>query len=57
MPVLCVLPARTESERLPGKPLQIIADRLAVGWVWRPASAVLNLDDIERGAGAPPSTA
>lgn len=46
MTVLCVLPARLGSERIPRKPLQIIAGRPLVEWSWRAASAVPGVDRV-----------
>lgn len=46
MTVLCVLPARMGSERIPRKPLQIIAGRPLVEWSWRAASAVPGVDRV-----------
>ncbi len=46
MTVLCVLPARLGSERIPRKPLQIIAGRSLVEWSWRAASAVPGVDRV-----------
>ncbi|MFW6084306.1 MAG: 3-deoxy-manno-octulosonate cytidylyltransferase [Gemmatimonadota bacterium] len=46
MTVLCVLPARLGSERIPGKPLQIIAGRPLVEWSWRAACAVRGVDRV-----------
>lgn len=44
--VLCVLPARIGSERIPRKPLQQIAGRPLVEWSWRAASAVPGIDAV-----------
>jgi 3-deoxy-manno-octulosonate cytidylyltransferase (CMP-KDO synthetase) len=46
MSVLCVLPARIASQRIPGKPLQILAGRPLVEWSWRAASAVPGVDAV-----------
>lgn len=46
MSVLCVLPARLQSERLPRKPLQTLAGRPLIEWSWRAARAVRGLDAI-----------
>ena len=46
MTVLCVLPARLGSERIPRKPLQIVAGRPLVEWSWRAASAVTGVDRV-----------
>lgn len=46
MPVLCVLPARLRSERIPEKPLQEIAGRPLVEWGWRAASRVPGFDEV-----------
>lgn len=43
-PVLAVIPARLASERLPRKPLQPLAGRPLVEWVWRRVSG-MNLFD------------
>lgn len=40
MTVLCVLPARLSSERIPNKPLQALAGRPLVEWTWRAASEI-----------------
>lgn len=46
MTVLCVLPARLGSERIPRKPLQIIAGRPLVEWSWTAACAVPGIDEV-----------
>ncbi|MGI9039385.1 MAG: 3-deoxy-manno-octulosonate cytidylyltransferase [Gemmatimonadota bacterium] len=46
MTVLCVLPARLGSERLPRKPLQMIAGRPLVEWTWMAASRVPGVDEV-----------
>lgn len=46
MAVLCVLPARLASQRIPRKPLQIIAGRPLVEWSWRAACAVPGVDRV-----------
>jgi 3-deoxy-manno-octulosonate cytidylyltransferase (CMP-KDO synthetase) len=46
MTVLCVLPARLDSERIPRKPLQIIAGRPLVEWSWNAACAVPGVDEV-----------
>ena len=46
MTVLCVLPARLGSERIPRKPLQTIAGRPLVEWSWRAARAVPGIDVV-----------
>lgn len=46
MPVLCVLPARLESRRLPRKPLVPIAGRPLIEWSWRAASHVEAFDAV-----------
>jgi 3-deoxy-manno-octulosonate cytidylyltransferase (CMP-KDO synthetase) len=43
--VLGVIPARMESQRLPGKPLRLLAGRPLIEWVWRRASSFESLDD------------
>lgn len=44
--VLGVIPARLGSERLPRKPLQIVAGRPLIEWVWRRARSLDVLDAI-----------
>lgn len=46
MTVLCVLPARIASERIPRKPLVEIAGRPLVEWSWRAARRVAAFDDV-----------
>jgi 3-deoxy-manno-octulosonate cytidylyltransferase (CMP-KDO synthetase) len=46
MTVLCVLPARIGSQRIPHKPLQRIAGRSLVEWSWIAASAVPGIDRV-----------
>lgn len=46
MTVLCVLPARLGSERIPRKPLQLIAGRPLVEWSWTAACAVPGIDEV-----------
>lgn len=46
MTVLCVLPARLGSERIPRKPLQMIAGRPLVEWTWTAACAVPGIDEV-----------
>lgn len=44
--VLCVLPARIGSERLPRKPLHVLAGRTLVEWSWRAARRVEAFDEV-----------
>lgn len=44
--VLCVLPARLGSTRIPRKPLRTLAGRPLVEWTWRAATAVPAFDDV-----------
>ena len=44
--VLCVIPARMGSTRLPGKPLELIAGIPLIVWVYRNAVASQAFDDI-----------
>ncbi len=46
MTVLCVLPARIGSQRIPHKPLQRIAGRSLVEWSWMAASGVPGIDRV-----------
>ena len=46
MTVLCVLPARISSERIPRKPLREIAGRSLVEWSWRAARRVDAFDEV-----------
>lgn len=46
MTVLCVLPARISSERIPRKPLRRIAGRPLVEWSWRAACRVDAFDEV-----------
>lgn len=46
MTVLCVLPARISSERIPRKPLRDIAGRPLVEWSWRAARRVGAFDEV-----------
>lgn len=46
MSVLCVLPARLESERLPRKPLRVIAGRTLLEWSWRRACRAERPDAV-----------
>lgn len=46
MTVLCVLPARLGSERIPRKPLQMIAGRPLIEWSWTAACAVPGIDEV-----------
>lgn len=46
MSVLCVLPARLDSERIPRKPLQSVAGRALVEWSWRAAVAIPAFDEV-----------
>lgn len=46
MTVLCVLPARIGSQRIPRKPLQLIAGRSLIEWSWRSATAVPCVDRV-----------
>ena len=45
-PVLGVIPARLGSERLPRKPLHVLAGRPLLEWVWRRVSAFSVLDRV-----------
>lgn len=44
--VLCVLPARIGSHRIPQKPLQVIAGRSLIEWSWRAASSMSCVDRV-----------
>lgn len=44
--VLGVIPARLESERLPRKPLHVIAGRPLIEWVWRRVATFAVLDRV-----------
>jgi 3-deoxy-manno-octulosonate cytidylyltransferase (CMP-KDO synthetase) len=46
MTVLCVLPARLGSERLPRKPLQLISGRSLIEWTWMAAGRVPGVDEV-----------
>lgn len=46
MTVLCVLPARIGSQRIPRKPLREIAGRSLLEWSWRAASRVEAFDEV-----------
>ncbi|TFG63256.1 MAG: 3-deoxy-manno-octulosonate cytidylyltransferase [Gemmatimonadales bacterium] len=46
MTVLCVLPARIGSRRIPRKPLQIIAGRPLIEWTWQRAMSVPCVDRV-----------
>lgn len=46
MSVLCVLPARIGSRRLPRKPLRSLAGRPLVEWSWRSARRVAEFDEV-----------
>jgi len=46
MTVLCVLPARLGSRRIPRKPLQPLAGRPLVEWCWRAARRVTAFDEV-----------
>lgn len=46
MGVICVLPARLASTRIPRKPLQEIAGRPLVEWTWRTARRVTAFDRV-----------
>ncbi len=46
MTVLCVLPARLGSRRLPRKPLRTLAGRPLVEWSWRSAREVPEFDEV-----------
>lgn len=46
MTVLCVLPARLGSQRIPRKPLQIVGGRPLVEWSWTAACAVPGIDEV-----------
>lgn len=53
MAILCVLPARIASERLPRKPLTLIAGRPLIEWSWRTASRVAAFEDVLVATDAP----
>ncbi len=53
MGVICVLPARLHSTRIPRKPLQILAGRPLLEWTWRAACAVRGLDRVLVATDAP----
>lgn len=46
MSVLCVLPARLASERLPRKPLRVIAGRTLLEWSWRRACRAERPEEV-----------
>ncbi|MEJ2546958.1 MAG: 3-deoxy-manno-octulosonate cytidylyltransferase [Gemmatimonadota bacterium] len=46
MAVLCVLPARIASQRVPEKPLQLLAGRPLIEWSWIAASRVPGVDAV-----------
>ena len=46
MAVLCVLPARIASQRIPDKPLQMLAGRSLVEWSWRAACEIPGVDAV-----------
>lgn len=46
MPVLCVLPARLGSRRIPRKPLQILAGRPLLQWSWEAAVRIPAFDEV-----------
>lgn len=46
MGVLCVLPARLHSTRIPKKPLTVLAGHSLIEWSWRAATAVDSFDDV-----------
>lgn len=46
MGVLCVLPARLDSRRVPRKPLQSLAGEPLVRWTWEAASRVPGVDRV-----------
>ncbi|MGH7541779.1 MAG: cytidylyltransferase domain-containing protein, partial [Gemmatimonadota bacterium] len=46
MGVLCVLPARLSSRRVPRKPLQILAGKRLIEWTWETASEVRGVDRV-----------
>ena len=45
-PILAIIPARLRSERLPGKPLHLLAGRPLIEWVWRRVSSFQALDQV-----------
>ena len=46
MDVLCVLPARLDSRRIPHKSLQLLAGRPLIEWTWNAASRVAEIDRL-----------
>lgn len=46
MPVLCVLPARLRSQRIPRKPLHVLAGRPLLQWSWEAACRVPAFDEV-----------
>jgi 3-deoxy-manno-octulosonate cytidylyltransferase (CMP-KDO synthetase) len=46
MAILSILPARVGSERLPNKPLRLIAGRPVIEWAWESACRVPAYDDV-----------
>lgn len=46
MKVLCVLPARIASQRIPRKPLRELAGRSLLEWSWRAARRVSSFDEV-----------
>lgn len=46
MKKFCIIPARYESTRFPGKPLYKILGKPLVEWVWQNASKISSFDDV-----------
>ena len=46
MKIICVIPARFASQRLPGKPMLMIGDSPMIEWVYRRACQVHQFDDV-----------
>jgi 3-deoxy-manno-octulosonate cytidylyltransferase (CMP-KDO synthetase) len=52
-PILCIIPARLRSERLPGKPLHPLAGRPLIEWVWRRVSSIQAIHEVVIATDAP----
>ena len=46
MKIVCVIPARFDSQRLPGKPMLMIGDAPMIEWVYRRACKVKRFDTV-----------
>ena len=46
MKKVCVIPARMNSKRFPGKVLSMLGDKPMLQWIWDAANSCLDIDEV-----------